>query len=144
MPSAETYIMEAQSHRTVPPPPSSSTKAQGFLGIGVQLRILEAMFLAGLTHVKERPVYIIQPRMRLGYFGISATRASTRKKASVEIVNDMLSTGLDWSSPLGNKVVVPDGLQEYYKSQVKLDDLSDCLLQALSFLEWSRMASKLV
>lgn len=134
LPVADAYILEAQHHRTVP-------SAAGFLGISIQLRILEAMFLATIMHLKQKPLYIIQPRMRFGYFDIRATHSAARKKASVNMVDNILSQR--GTTPLGSDIVVPDTLQAYFYEQNKQDDLSDSLLQALAFMEWNHMDDEL-
>ena len=126
LPPAEAYIIEAQSHR--------NPRSQGFLAVSVELRTLEAMLFAVAKQRKER-VYSILPKRTAQYFGIGG---SIRKRASVKLVKELMRC--ERATPLGDTVTLSEELAEYFDKEKKKDDLSDCLLQAVAFLEWSQMA----
>ena len=142
LPDAEAFLLEAQSHRLHP-------MSKGFLGISVQLRSLESMFYGVIKEVKKVPVYVILPKMTAQYFDISAPRSYAKKKAGINLVNELIMSNTLGgfaieTLPMGNKMVFPDELVRYFDEEEKKDDLSDSLLQAIAFLEWSQMAKGLL
>ena len=137
LPVADAYLLEAQSHR--------NPRAGGFLGISIQMRVLEAMLFAVIKQKKPATVFVIQPRRVSEYFGISRDRSRGKKQAAISLTRELLSTdGLYTKTPLGNSITASKELAKYFDEEKKRDDLSDCLLQATTFLEWSEMAQELV
>lgn len=133
LPSAEVYLLEAQSHRSFP--------AKGFLHISVQLRVLEAMVFAVLKETRTAPVYSIVPSMPSQYYGIARkNKHAAKKKAFVSMAWRLLSGE---ETPMGNELHVSSKMKEFFEEQVKNDDLSDCLLQAIALMEWSQIARDL-
>lgn len=123
----------------------------GFLDISVQLKSLEAMFYGILRTVKDVPVLTILPRMTSQYFDVSHSQRRAKKKAAVDLVTNLISTERLHTdavhqivvTPLGNRVNCLLELVEYFEKEDKKDDLSDSLLQAVGFMEWSQMAKEL-
>ena len=139
LPSAEVYLLEAQSHRSFP--------AKGFLHISVQLRALEAMIFAVMKETRQAPVYSILPHMTSQYFGIvTRSKPLMKKKAFIAVTRkllDVCDSNVE-KTPMGNVVRVSSKMREYFEEQRKNDDLSDCFLQAVAFLEWSQIARDLL
>ncbi len=136
-PPADLYVMEEQSHRN----PSN----RGFLNISVQLRTLEAMVLAilKLTRSSSR-VHTLSPSRVSRYFSTNgATGTAMKKRMSVKLVTTMMDVNHPLKTPLGYTLNVPTHLVEYFNTEKKQDDLSDCLLQAAAVLDWSKMAQEL-
>ena len=135
LPSADMYILEEQSHRN----PGN----QGFLGISMELRVLEAVIFT-LLHQRSNPqVHSVLAKRVAAYFGISASKSSVKKKAGVGLVKELLDSNGNRTTPMGNRVIAPDTLVKYYLSEKKKDDLSDSLLQALALLDWNQMAREM-
>ena len=133
-PSADMFVLEAQAHR--------NPAMLGFLGISIDLRILEAFMHALTRTMLSTPVLSIDARMVAHYFGIRAKNSRAKKKAAVELVHRLLSEA-KYQTPMGNKIVIPDDLKCYFLKEKKQDDLSDCLLQAIAVFEWGQLAQDL-
>ena len=114
----------------------------GFLGISIELRILEAFVYAMARTVLTAPTISVEARMVAQYFGIRAGKSQAKKKASIELVSRILSEE-EYQTPMGNKLTISDNLKAYFWKEKKKDDLSDCLLQAIAVLEWGQMAQDL-
>ena len=133
-PSADMLVVESQSHR--------NPAMKGFLGIGIELRILEAFIYAIAKTRLSIPVQSVGARMVAQYFGIGAQKPQTKKKAAIHLAHQFLSEDKH-ETPMGNKVGISDELKTYFFKEEKKDDLSDCLLQAIAVVEWGQMAKDL-
>ena len=133
LPSADMFVLEMQAPRS---------PTLGFLGISIELRIIEAFVHALARTALSTPVQSIDARMVAHYFGIRAKNRQAKKKAAVELVSQILSD-TDHLTPMGNKTHVPDDLKVYFLKEKKKDDLSDSLLQAIAVFEWGQMAQDL-
>lgn len=131
VPKADLYILEEQSHRL---------HNQGFMGISLKLRCLEAMIYATLSQQKDGTVQSILPSRVSSYFELVG-KGTQKKKAAVELVRELVEQRR--TTPLGQTIRVPEELREYFLASKKKDDLSDCLLQGLSLLDWSNMCKTL-
>lgn len=135
-PSADLYLMEEQSHRN----PSN----RGFLSISIQLRALEAMVFSVFKLTRSSPVHTLSPGRVSRYFGTNGIAGKgDKKRASVELATALIDPSNPLRTPLGNALQVPTHLVQYFTEQRKQDDLSDCLLQAVAVLDWSKMAEQL-
>ena len=72
-------------------PRSPTAAALGFLGISIELRILEAFVHALARTTLSTPVQSVDARMVAHYFGIRAKNRQAKKKAAVELVGQLLS-----------------------------------------------------
>lgn len=135
LPNASLVVLEEQSHRN----PAN----QGFLNISVELRTLEAMVFAIAKLTRQVPVYSLVATRVSRYFCINNTKRAVKKKLAVELVRRFLDPNEPLVTPLGNRLDVPSELIKYFEGQSKKDDLSDCMLQALAVMDWSKMAQQL-
>lgn len=133
-PSADMFVVEAQSHR--------NPAMAGFLGISIELRILEAFVYAVANTTLSTQVQSVEAKMVAQYFGISAGKPLAKKKAAIELVNRILS-GENYKTPMGNEVSTCNHFKAYFWKEKKKDDLSDSLLQAIAVFEWGQMAQDL-
>ena len=133
-PSADMLVVESQSHR--------NPAMRGFLGIGIELRLLEAFIYAIAKTQLSTAIQSVGARRVAQYFGIRASKPQAKKKAAVHAVHELLSED-QLETPMGNKVDVPDKLKNYFFKEEKKDDLSDCLLQAIAVVEWGQIAKGL-
>ena len=140
LPSADLYLIEEQSHRS----PSN----RGFLEISVRLRTLEAMVHAILNQRDAGSCVRSIPALQVGsYFEISGqsgkSKTLLKKKAAINLITELITPGSSCCTPMGIQADVPELLVNYFNSQKKKDDLSDCLLQALALLDWKTMILQL-
>ena len=110
----------------------------GFLGISIELRIIEAFVHVLARTTLSTPVQSVEARMVTHYFGIRAKNRQA-KKAAVELVSQILCD-TDHLTTMGHKTHVPNDLKDYF---LKERDLSDSLLQAIAVFEWGQMAQDL-
>ena len=123
LPSADSIVLELQYHR-----PRQ-------LGVGMNLRCLEAMLYGYLGH--HYPIFSLSSKAVQSQFSLLKGRG--KKKQSTNLVMDMLNgqsmgEGL-YETLEQRKLVVPERLSAMFKNAKKQDDLADCLLQALTFFE---------
>ncbi len=130
------FVLEVQAPRT------PTAAALGFLGISIELRILEAFIHALARSMLVTPVQSVDARMVAQYFGIRAKNRTAKKKAAVELVSRLLSE-VEYQTPMENKIQIPDDLKIYFLNEKKKDDLSDSLLQAIAVFEWGQLAQDL-
>ena len=130
LPSADMFVLEMQAPRS---------PTLGFLGISIELRILEAFVHALARTTLSTPIQSVDARMVAHYFGIRAKNRQAKKKAAVELVTQLFSN-VEHQTPMGNRIQIPDDLKAYFLKEKKKDDLSDCLLQAIAVFEWGQLA----
>ena len=128
------FLLELQAPR--------NPAAVGFLGISIELRILEAFMHALGRTMLSTPVQSVDAKMVAQYFGIRAKNSKAKKKAAVDLVSSILFEK-EQPTPMGNNINLSDDLKTYFSNEKKKDDLSDCLLQAIAVIEWGQLAKDL-
>lgn len=135
MPSADVYVIEEQHQQR-------AAHNMGFLAISINLRCLESMVYALLHQRTGASVHSLLPRQVSGYFDIHSNTSGRKKMKAVTEVKKLIKK--ESLTPLGGQVIVDqEWIMEEFLSRKKKDDLSDCLLQALTLLDWGHMCRRL-